>query len=108
VILIVVKFSVRPDRADEWSELADGYTRAVRAEEGVLFFEWSKSIEEPDTFVLVEGFCDAAAGQAHVGTDHFRQFLARAPDLVAGQPQIMHVDAPELTGWGPMGEIRPR
>ena len=103
-----MKIPVRPDRAEEWTSLADEYTRAVRAEEGNVFFEWSTSLEEPDTYVLVEGFRDAAAGASHVGTQAFHDFVARAPDLVAAQPQIMYVDSPELTGWGPMGEIQPR
>ena len=108
MILIVVKFPVRADRADEWESLRDEYTRAVRSEEGNLFFEWSASLEEPGTFVLVEGFRDAAAGAAHTGTRAFEDFVARAPDLVARQPQIIYVDSPDLTGWGPMGEIQPR
>ena len=108
MILIVVKFPVRPERTDEWSELAADYARAVQAEEGNLFFEWSRSIDEPDTFVCVEGFRDSDAGAAHVGTQAFRDFVERAPDLVAAQPQIIYVDAPDVSGWGPMGEIQPR
>jgi quinol monooxygenase YgiN len=108
VILIVVKFPVRPERTDEWTRLAGDYARAVHAEEGSQFFEWSRSLDEPDTFVCVEGFRDAAAGEAHVGTDHFKRFVAEAPDLVASQPQIIYVDAPDVSGWGPMGEIQPR
>jgi quinol monooxygenase YgiN len=108
VILIVVKFPVRPERAEEWSALAADYARAVNAEEGSLFFEWSRSLEEPDTFVCVEGFQDAAAGASHVGTEAFTRFVDAAPDLVARQPQIIYVDAPDVAGWGPMGEIQPR
>jgi quinol monooxygenase YgiN len=108
LILIVVKFPVRPERAEEWSALAADYARAVDAEEGSLFFEWSRSLEEPDTYVCVEGFRDAAAGGSHVGTDAFKRFVDVAPDLVAAQPQIIYVDAPDVPGWGPMGEIRPR
>ncbi len=108
MILIVVKFPVRPERVDEWTSLADEYTRAVRAEEGNVFFEWSRSLEEKDTFVLVEGFRDAAAGQAHVSTPAFTVFVNAAPDLIAAQPQIIYVDAPDVSGWGPMGEISPR
>jgi quinol monooxygenase YgiN len=108
VILIVVKFPVRPERADQWSELATDYARAVQAEEGNLFFEWSRSIADPDTFVCVEGFRDSDAGAAHVGTQAFRDFVERAPDVVAAQPQIIYVDAPDVSGWGPMGEIQPR
>ena len=108
MILIVVKFPVRAERADEWRTLAADYARAVQAEEGNLFFEWSQSLDDPDTFVCVEGFRDAAAGSAHVGTPAFADFVDRAPDLVARQPQIMYVDSPDLAGWGPMGEIQPR
>jgi quinol monooxygenase YgiN len=108
MILIVVKFPVRPERADEWQSLAGEYARAVNEEEGSLFFEWSKSLDEPDTFVCVEGFRDAAAGGSHTTTEHFRKFVEQAPDLVAAQPQIIYVDAPDVSGWGPMGEIQPR
>ncbi|MCZ2859806.1 putative quinol monooxygenase [Blastococcus sp. VKM Ac-2987] len=108
MILIVVKFPVRPERADEWTGLAADYARAVNAEEGSLFFEWSRSLEEPETYVCVEGFRDAAAGAAHVSTDAFARFVEQAPDLVSAQPQIIYVDAPDVPGWGPMGEIQPR
>ena len=108
MILIVVKFPVRPERDDAWLGLAGDYARAVQSEEGSLFFEWSKSLDEADTFVCVEGFRDASAGGAHTTTDHFRTFVDRAPALVARQPQIIYVDSPDLSGWGPMGEIQPR
>jgi len=108
VILIVVKFPVRPERADEWAGLAAEYARAVDAEEGSLFFEWSRSLEEPDTYVCVEGFRDSDAGASHVQTQAFKDFVEAAPDLVAAQPQIIYVDAPGVAGWGPMGEISPR
>ena len=108
MILIVVKFPVRPERADEWVALAADYARSVNAEEGSLFFEWSRSLDEPDTFVCVEGFRDGDAGAAHVRTQAFEDFVGQAPDLVAAQPQIIYVDAPDVPGWGPMGEIQPR
>ena len=103
MILIVVKFPVRPERAEEWQSLAADYARAVNAEEGSLFFEWSTSLEEPDTFVCVEGFRDSDAGASHVGTQAFKDFVAPAPDLVAAQPQIIYVDAPDVAGLGTDG-----
>ena len=100
MILIVVKMPVRPEREDEWSALAADYARAVNAEEGSLFFEWSRSLDDPDTFVCVEGFRDADAGGAHVQTQAFKDFVEKAPDLVAAQPQIIYVDAPDVSGGG--------
>lgn len=108
MILINVKFPVRPEKVDAWISLATAYAEAVEAEEGCLFFEWSRSLDDPTVFVAVEGFRDAAAGQAHVGTAHFADLIAKGPDLVAEQPQIIYIDAPQVDGWGPMGEIRPR
>ena len=107
MIFIAVKFPVRPERADEWIGLVDEFTQAVRAEPGNLFFEWSRSVEEPDTFVLLEGFRDAEAGRVHVQSEHFRKALGWMPDVVAATPQIISVDV-EPQGWGPMGEVQPR
>ncbi|PZS18094.1 MAG: hypothetical protein DLM60_12425 [Pseudonocardiales bacterium] len=43
MIFIVVKFTIREDKADDWLSLVDDFTQATRAEEGNLFFEWSRS-----------------------------------------------------------------
>ena len=108
MILINIKFPIRPDRTDEWIALADYYAKAVNAEEGSLFFQFSRSLDDPNEFVCVEGFRDADAGAAHTKTAHFAEFVEKAPDCVAAQPQIIYVDAPQVDGWGPMGEISPR
>jgi quinol monooxygenase YgiN len=108
MILINVKFPVRPDRVDDWLTLADEYARAVNAEEGSVFFEWSRSLEDPNVFVCVEGFRDADAGAAHTKTEHFHSFVEKAPDLVSAKPRIIYVEAPQVDGWGEMGEISPR
>ena len=108
MILIVVKWPVRPEFDDQWPELVREFTEATRAEPGNEFFEWSRSVEEPHTWVLVEAFRDADAGAAHTSTDHFTTAISQMPDWVSANPQIMYVDSPELSGWGAMGEVQPR
>lgn len=108
MILINVKFPIRPDRVDEWLPIAEQYARDVNAEEGNLFFEWSRSLADPNEFVTIEGFRDADAGAAHMKTEHVAAFMERAPDLVSARPKIIYIDAPQTDGWGPMGEITPR
>ncbi len=108
MILINVKFPVRPEKIDEWLVLADEYAKAVGSEEGNLFFEWSRGLLDPNEFVCVEGFRDADAGVAHTRTEAFASFVEKAPDLVSAQPKIIYVDAAGVDGWGPMGEISPR
>jgi len=36
------------------------------------------------------------------------RFMQEMPDIVSGRPQIVDVDADEVTGFGPMGQIAPR
>jgi quinol monooxygenase YgiN len=108
MILINVVFPIRPEKLDEWLAFATAYAEAVEAEEGCLFFQWSRRLDDPNLFVAVEGFRDGAAGQAHVVTAHFAELVERGPDLVAERPRLIYIDAPEVDGWGPMGEITPR
>ena len=107
MIFIVVKWTIHPERADEWLSLVDDFTRATRAEEGNLFFEWNRSVDADNVFTLVEAFRDADAGAVHVQSEHFRTATAWMGDLVARKPDIVHVAAPELSGWGEMGEVTP-
>ena len=108
MILITVKFPIREDRLDAWHELSSSYAQAVNAEPGCVFFEFSRSLTEPTTFVCIEGFRDSAAGGEHMAQDHVARFMAQMPDIVSARPQIIYVEAPEVTGFGPMGEISPR
>ena len=68
---IVVKFKTKPEWTEKFVELVTPFTTATRAEPGNLWFEWSRSIDEPDTFVLVEAFADDDAAGAHVNSEHF-------------------------------------
>ncbi|NHC13877.1 putative quinol monooxygenase [Motilibacter deserti] len=108
MILIVVKWHVRDEYADRWPELVREFTEATRAEPGNRFFEWSRSVDDPSTWVLVEGFADSAAGAEHVGGAHFQKAIAQFPDYVSRTPEIMYVDSADLDGWGPMAEVQPR
>lgn len=108
MILITLKMPIRPERTAEFEPIALQYARDVGAEPGCLFFEVSRSLTEPDTFVIVEGFADGAAGESHMKTDHVAAFMATAPDYVTARPQIIYIDSPQTTGYVEMGEIAPR
>lgn len=107
MIFIVVKFTIRPDRSDEWLSLVDEFTQATRAEKGNVFFEWSRSVDNPHQFVLVEAFRDSEAGGTHVNSDHFKAAVSWMPDVVADTPEIVNIEVPQ-DGWGQMGEVTPR
>lgn len=107
MIFIVAKMPVRPDCSDEFLTLVADFTAATRAEPGNVFFEWSRSVDKPDEFVLVEGFTDGAAGAAHVNSEHFKAAMAALPDVISDQPEIINVEVP-AEGWARMAELQPR
>jgi quinol monooxygenase YgiN len=105
MIFIVVKFPVKPEHADSWMEQVDAFTTATRAEPGNLWFEWSRSVEDPTSYTLVEAFQDDAAG-AHVDSDHFRAAMDTMRPLLRRTPEIVSTTIEGATGWSEMGELK--
>lgn len=108
MIFIAVRFTVRPELADSWMSRVGPFTEATRAEPGNLFFDWSRSVEDPTRFTLLEAFADEAAGAAHVQSDHFRAGLDAMAGAIAETPEIINVDLPGRDGWDRMAELSPR
>ncbi|MGW5370782.1 putative quinol monooxygenase [Streptomyces sp. NPDC004009] len=104
MIFITAKFHVLPEHADTWPEITGEFTRATRAEPGCLWFEWSRSVDDPTQYVLIEAFRDDDAGAAHVGSDHFRTACATLPRHLAETPRIVNVTVPQ-DDWSRLGEM---
>ncbi|OON79655.1 putative quinol monooxygenase [Streptomyces tsukubensis] len=107
MIFIAVRFTVRPHHSDQWLTMTKEFTEATRAEEGNVFFDWSRDTENPHRFVLLEAFASPEAGRRHVESDHFRTAMSWMPDIVESTPEIINVETPE-TGWSAMSEVTPR
>jgi len=99
VIFNVVKQPVRPEYADDWPNLVHDYTTASRAEPGCIFFDWYRSVDDPNIYVLVEAFRDTAAGEAHVGSEHFKVATGQLRKWLAAVPEIVHVEDAPGEGW---------
>jgi quinol monooxygenase YgiN len=101
---IVVKFEIKPEHTEAWPDLVREFTENTRAEPGNLWFDWSRSLEEDNTYVLVEAFTDDGAGP-HVSSDHFKKAVTELPQYLAHTPRIVsrQVDG---DGWDAMGEMQ--
>ncbi len=104
MIFIVVKFTAKPEYRDTFLDEVGPFTAGTRSEEGVLWFDWSVSADDPSQFVLVEAFRDGDAGGAHVNSDHFKAGIATLQRMVAKTPDIINVEVPGES-WSKMGEI---
>jgi quinol monooxygenase YgiN len=107
MIFITAKFQVLPDHADDWPAIAADFTAATNAEPGCLWFEWSRSLDDPHQYVLVEAFRDDQAGAAHVQSDHFKAATATLPAYLATTPKIVNVKV-DGDDWSDLGEMAVR
>ncbi|MET7396604.1 putative quinol monooxygenase [Dactylosporangium sp. NPDC005572] len=103
MIFITVKFRVRPEHADAWPSITAAFTAATRAEPGNLWFDWSRSLDDPDEYVLVEAFRDDA-GEAHVTSEHFKEAQRTLPQYLVETPRIVNVTVPQ-DDWSQLGEM---
>jgi quinol monooxygenase YgiN len=104
MIFITAKFKIRPEDADKWPQIAAEFTQATRSEPGCLWFDWSRSVDDPTEYVLVEAFADDESGAAHVGSDHFRAAQATLPPHLVETPRIVNVSVPQ-DDWSLLGEM---
>jgi quinol monooxygenase YgiN len=104
MIFITAKFRVRPEDADRWPEISREFTEATRSEPGCLWFDWSRSLDDPTVYVLVEAFRDGDAGGAHVHSDHFKTAQRTLPPHLAETPRIVNFDVPQ-DDWSELGEM---
>jgi quinol monooxygenase YgiN len=105
MIFITAKFKVLPEDADRWLEITGDFTRATRAEAGCLWFDWSRSVDDPAEYVLVEAFRDGAAGAAHVQSPHFRAAQQKLPLHLAETPRVISQTV-EQDDWSELGEMK--
>ena len=104
MIFITAKFRVLPEYADDWPRITSDFTQATRNEPGCLWFDWSRSLDDPNEYVLVEAFRDGDAGGAHVGSDHFKAAQEHLPRHLAETPRIVNFEV-EGTDWSELGEL---
>ena len=105
MIFITAKFRVKAEDADRWHEISRSFTEATRSEPGNLWFDWSRSLDDPTEYVLVEAFADDDAGAAHVQSDHFRAAQRDLPAHLEETPRIVNFSVPG-TDWAELGEMK--
>ncbi|AHI22328.1 putative quinol monooxygenase [Corynebacterium vitaeruminis] len=105
MILINVKYQVKPEYVDRFLEDVDWFTQATRAEEGNIFFDWYKDPVYEDEFLLIEAFQDDAA-EPHVKSEHFQRACEEMPKYLVKTPSIINTLIPGKTEWDKMAEFQ--
>ncbi|MCQ9344150.1 putative quinol monooxygenase [Corynebacterium kozikiae] len=104
MILINVRYQVRPEYQETFLEETAWFTEATRAEEGNIFFDWYRSPDNPGEFLLIEAFQDDAA-EAHVNSAHFKRAQEELPKYLERTPDVINTLIPEKTEWDKLVEF---
>src|SRR3982750_3223324 len=104
MIFITAKFRIRPEDADSWPEISRSFTEATRAEPGCLWFDWSRSLDAPTEYVLVEAFRDDDAAGAPGQPAPSPAAQKELPPHLVETPRIVNVTVPQQD-WSELGEL---
>ena len=76
MIVLVARYQVKPDKADDVEAALQRMAPLVKAHEpGCRLYQVSRSTEDPNRFLLYEQYVDQAALEAHRETPHFKEIV---------------------------------
>ncbi len=89
MITMIAHMRVRPENAAGYEALMDEVAATTRANEpGVVYYAWSKSAFEPDTYVVIEVYENAEVHTAHMASPWVQGSIPRSIALVDGKFDI--------------------
>jgi len=63
-------------------------------EPGVLYYEFSRSVQDSELYLVIEVYADAAAHAAHMASAWVTESLPRSAALVEGKPETRQYVSP--------------
>lgn len=95
MITFVARLQVKPENAAAFEALLTHVAAETSAREpGVVYYAWSKGVDEPDTYLVIEVYRDVAAQAAHMATEWVRASLPQSAALIEGVPDIRQYVTP--------------
>ncbi len=88
MLVVIAVLRGKSDKRSEIDAALGAAAAASRTEEGCLSYAFSRDLEDADRYLSVETWVDQAALDAHFGTPHLAELLAKAPELLDGAPEI--------------------
>jgi quinol monooxygenase YgiN len=89
MITFIAHLRVKSEDAPAFEALMTYVTEMTHAHEpGVPYYEFSKSVDEPDTYVVVEVYQDRQAHALHMASAWVRASLSKSARMIEGKPDI--------------------
>jgi len=95
MITFIARMTVRPEHAAAYEALMTEVRDLTRANEpGVAYYDFGRSADEPDAYVVVEVYRDAAAHSSHMKEPWVTESIPRTRTLVEGKFDIRQYVSP--------------
>lgn len=103
MISIANRFNVRPEWCDRWMDLVNEFTVSSRAEDGCLWFLWTRNVEDPCDFILFEAFREDSV-EEHLKNPLIAKIEREWPQALTGQPRMIKTVVPG-NDWAPLSRM---
>ena len=87
-IRVVARFSAKPDRISEVTEILSELVEPTRAEEGCITYDLLHNVEDPTDFTFVEEWTSRDALDKHLATEHIAECRRRIAPHVESEADI--------------------
>ncbi|MFN8156288.1 MAG: putative quinol monooxygenase [Candidatus Nanopelagicales bacterium] len=88
MIVALSSARIRRDLRSGFEEAALAMVAGSRAEAGCVSYAFAADLGDPDVVLCVEVWLDDDALETHMAAEHTQRFLAAAPSLTDGDPQM--------------------
>lgn len=95
MITFIAHLKVTPENGVAFEELMTHVRNmTLQHEPGVAYYDFCKSVDEPDTYVVIEIYRDAGAHAAHMKTGWVTESIPQSRRLVEGKFNIKQYVSP--------------
>ncbi|MFB6171495.1 MAG: putative quinol monooxygenase [Haloarculaceae archaeon] len=97
MIVLHASFPIDPDKRDEVLDLVEDLVEQSNQEPGIVDYRAAVDVTDENVIRFFERYEDEAALGAHNQSDHFQEFSAQLPSLLAGEPTVTRFDVSDAT-----------
>jgi quinol monooxygenase YgiN len=97
MIVLHAALPIRPDKHDEALDAAETIVEHSNEEEGVIDYRATIDLQDRNLLRFIEQYEDEAALEAHLSSDHYKQFEKQLGDLLAGEPDVVQFEVSNRT-----------
>lgn len=97
MIVLHASFPIDPAKREEALERIERLVEQSNEEDGMIDYRATTDVQDENLVRFFEQYEDEEAFFAHTQTDHFQEFEAQLPELLAGAPEVLRFDVSEAT-----------